>query len=62
MKKEELVRALKIYGDHKDHCGITQVIRDHRAKTDADGHKIYPECSCGWTAISKALNSLLDLN
>ena len=62
MKKEELVRWLKIYGDHKEHCGITQVIRDHRAKTDADGNKIYPDCSCGWTAISRALDKLFSMN
>lgn len=62
MKKEDLVRWLKVYGDHKDSCGITQVIRDHRAKTDSEGRKIYPECSCGWTEISRSLDKLFKLN
>jgi hypothetical protein len=62
MKKEELIRALKHYGDHKESCGITQVLRDHRAKTDSEGRKIYPECCCGWTELIKKINSLFQMN
>lgn len=57
MTEEELVEALKYYGDHKDHCGITKVIRSDRPPTDSDGYRIYPPCNCGWQDIAKKLSA-----
>lgn len=61
MKKEDLIRALKKYGDHKDHCSITHTLRDNLAGVKRkDGG--YPECSCGWTELIRSINSLYEVN
>jgi hypothetical protein len=51
MSKEELVEALKKYGDHKGSCGIMKILRHHRPPTNSDGCRIYPACSCGWAEL-----------
>jgi hypothetical protein len=61
MQEEELIIRklidyLRKYGDHKDNCGITKVLRNPRAPTNSDGDRIYPRCNCGWTDIARSLN------
>jgi len=55
MTREELIKALSKYGDHKNDCGISKVLNNPRAPTNSDGHRIYPMCNCGWAKIVRAL-------